>query len=281
MKKSIILLAFCLIISTNFAQAHHYHHSHCSSCVYVVRSENIQQEQTFKDCKKHSLLVDVRTNYYSNGSVRTFYSYDVLNEDGTILISNCSDVVHILKDKKHYFLAKKGKYYSIIDEKGNNIAKRKYLKMKEISSDKILVNVDKKFGIIDINENVVVPIKYKEFNQISQNLYLTKLNGYWGLLDENNNIFLKNEYDKIKPLYDTYIAKKEDKYTFLDINGKIILSDLDKIKKLGEYIIVKKDKKYGVFDYQGNQLSEIKYQKIKLERNNLKVYENKKWNDLL
>ena len=77
----------------------------------------------------------------------------------------------------------------------------------------------------------------------------------------SNNILLKNEFDNIKLLYDTYIAKKADKYTFLDLNGEIILSDLDKIKKLGEYILVKKDKLYGIYDSQGNQLSKIKYKK--------------------
>ena len=100
-------------------------------------------------------------------------------------------------------------------------------------------------------------------------------------MDISNNILLKNEFDNIKLIYDTYYAKKDDKYTLLDINGQIIVDDLDKIKKLGEYILVKKDKKYGIFDFQGNPLSEIKYKKIKLDRNNLMVFEDKKWREFL
>lgn len=288
MKKLSILLALSFLFSTGSVMAHsrhyhpHYYHSGCSSnCVYVVRSDSFQEEQPFKNCLEHTLLVDGTTNYYSNGAIRTYYSYTVLNQDKTPLITDCSDVKHIVQDKAHFFLVKKGKFYKIMNEEGVEISKRKYLKMKEIIGNKLLVSVDKKFGIIDINESIIVPIKYQKFEQLTTNLFMTKLNGYWGLIDNSGNILLKNENDKIKKLYDAYVAKKADKYTLLDINGEVILSGADKIKKLGEYIVVKKDKKYGIFDANANQISDIKYKKIKLERNNLQVLENNKWMELL
>lgn len=287
MKKLSILLMLSFLISTSsvVAHPHHspvYHHSGCSSnCVYVVRSDSFQEEQAFKNCLKHTLLVNGTTNYYSNGAIRTYYSYTVLNQDKTPLIADCSDIKHIIHNKEHFFLVKKGKFYKIMNDEGLEISKRKYLKMKEIASNKLLVNVDKKFGIIDVDENIIVPIKYQKFEYLGSNLFMSKLNGYWGLIDNSGNILLKNENDKIEKLYDTYVAKKVDKYTLLDINGQVILSDVDKIKKLGEYILVKKDKKYGVFDSNGNQISDIKYKKIKLERNNLQVLENSNWMELL
>ena len=89
-------------------------------------------------------------------------------------------------------------------------------------------------------------------------------------MDSEGNILLKPEFDKIKPLYDTYVTKKAGKFGLVDFRGNTILTpDFDEIKKLGEYILVKKDKKYGVFDAQGVQLSEINHKKIKLERNEL------------
>ena len=290
MKKLSILLTLSFLISTSAVLAHpryynhypHHYHSGCSSnCVYVVRSDNFQEEQSFKNCSKHTLLIDGVTNYYSNGSVRTYYSYTVLNQDKTPLISNCSDIKHIVHNKKHYFLAKQNKYYKIINDDGFELTKRKYSLMKEIAPNKILVKVEKKYGVIDIFENVIVPIKYQKFEQLSSNLFKTKLNGYWGLVDNSNNVLLKNEFDNIKLLYDTYVAKKENKYYLLNLEGQTILSNADKIKKLGEYILIKKDKLYGIFDLEGNQISEIKYKKIKLDRNNIKAYENKKWFELI
>ena len=45
----------------------------------------------------------------------------------------------------------------------------------------------------------------------------------------------------------------------------------DKIKKLGEYILVKKNKLFGALDMQGNPVCGIKYKKITLDRNVLKL----------
>ena len=88
-----------VVAHPRYHSPHHYHSGCSSNCVYVVRSDNFQEEQGFKDCSKHTLLVDGITNYYSNGAVRTYYSYTVLNEDKTPLISNCSDIKHITHNK--------------------------------------------------------------------------------------------------------------------------------------------------------------------------------------
>ena len=263
MKKISILLALTLVLSSNFNLAFarcHYHGSSCSSCVYVVGSDTFQEERALPKTDKYSLLVDTTINYYSNGSKRTYYNYSILRQDGTILVSNCSDVQHVLANNKNYFLIKRGSYYKILDSKGIETANRHYTRMYEVLPNKIVVRVNKRYGVIDINENVIVPIKYKEFERIGNDLFVTKLNGYYGLVDSSYNIYLKDEYDKIKPLYDTYLIKKAGKYGLIDIKGNIILeAHYDKIKKLGEYIIVEKDNLYGAFDSTGVKLSDIKY----------------------
>ena len=273
MKKLCLVLSLGFILSSTIAIAHphgYYHHSGCSNCVYVIRSENFQHEEKFLNCDRHYALVDTTVNYYSNGAKRSFKTYSVINEDGTTLISNCYNLKHVTQGKKHFFIAKIGKYYQILDENGIEISKRKYSYASLINQDKILVSVNKMYGVIDIKENIIVPIKYKSFEQLSSNLFKTKLNGYFGLVDSEGNILLKPEFDKIKPLYDTYVTKKAGKFGLVDFRGNTILTpDFDEIKKLGEYILVKKDKKYGVFDAQGVKLSEINHKKIKLERNEL------------
>ena len=82
---------------------------------------------------------------------------------------------------------------------------------------------------------------------------------------------MKNEYDKIKPLYDTYVLKMRGNYGLVDNKGNLILaSEYDKIKNLGKYILVKKDKKYQIYDSTGKLISDKYYKKIKLDRNILK-----------
>lgn len=258
-----------LIPNSADARCHgHYHYS--STPVYVVGSDYFENEQNFANCDLHYLLTRTTVNFYSNGARRSYYSYDVYNKDGSVLLADCSNVQHLIYNNQHYFLFRKNGKYFIANSKGDVFAKRDYTKMYAFSEGKILVRVNKKYGVIDLQENVIVPIKYKSFENIGEDLYLTKLNGYYGLMNSNGEILLKNEYEKIKPLYDTFVLKKYGKYGLTDIYGNLILSaEYDKIKKLGEYIIVEKDNLYRVYSSSGELLSDKEYKKIRLERNTL------------
>ena len=282
MKKILVCFLFSMIISANCTAFAAHNHSNCrggyhnhyhrssssSSNVYLVRKEFDEREEKFHNCNKHSLLTETTTNYYSDGTRRVYKYYTVLNEDGTTLISSATDIKHLIYDNKHFFIVKKNKSYKIMNEEGIEVSHRKYSSMTEIASNKLLVKNDKKFGIIDLTEKTIVPIKYKKFEQVGENLFLTNLNGYYGMMDYSNNILIKNEYDKIKQLHDSFLLKKYGKYGLANRFGEIVLpTEYDSIKKLGEYILVKKDKRFGVLDANSNWLGNVKYKKIRLERN--------------
>lgn len=277
MKKHFVLLLLSLCLSHCIpAEARYCHHSS-----YLVHKDYYQEEFKFPNCDKHSILKETTVYYYSNGTRNYYTTNTIFNSDGSILESGCSNVKHYIHDKKHYFTYYKNKKYQILDENGELLTVKKYKKMNEVAPNKLLVKLDKKFGIIDLNEKIIVPIKYKKFEQIGQNIFLTKLNGYYGICDNSNQILVKNENDKISALYDTFVIKKYDKYGLADKNGKIILpTDNDSIKKLGEYILVKKERKYGVLDSFGKIIADIKYNKIRLNRNTLEGYIDKNWQAL-
>ncbi|MBE7711738.1 MAG: WG repeat-containing protein [Cyanobacteria bacterium SIG31] len=272
MKKfRIVFLFLSLILSYNAVEARCYaHYHHYSTPAYVVRSDYFENEQNFLNCEKHYLLTKTTVNFYSNGTRRTYNSYTAFNNDGTVVLSDCADIQHVIFNKKHYFLFKRDGRYQIATAEGEIFAKRRYSKMKEISNNRILVRVDKKYGVIDLNEDIIVPIKYKSFEKANNSLYLTKLNGYYGLMDSSGKLILKNEYEKIKPVYDTFLLKKYGKYGLADMDGEIILeTECDKIKKMDEYIVTKKNGKYRVYDATGKILSDIEYKKVRVERNTL------------
>ena len=295
MKKFIICLILCFIVSSNgLAQAsphtsscrnghyhnnHHYRNSSSSSHVYLVRKEFDEREEKFANCDKHVLLTETTTNYYSDGTKRIYKYYTVFNADGTTLISSATDIKHLIYKDNHYFLIRKNKNYKIVNDNGIEISHKKYTSITEIAPNKLLVKYEKKYGIIDLTEKIIVPIKYKKFEDIGNNLYLTNLNGYFGMMDISNNILIKNEYDNIKPIHNSFLLKKYGKYGLVNSFGKIILpAEYDKIKKLGEYIIVKKDKYFGILDADANWIDETKYKKIKLDRNILYgQLNNKTW----
>lgn len=266
MKKFVVCFILGLILTSNTAVEAHYCHSH----YYVTYKDYFQEELNFVNCDKHYAVKETTVYYYSNGTRRSYVTSTIFNQDGSVLISGCSDLKHYVHNKKHYFTFYQNKKYQIIDEYGNYISLNNYKLMRDIAPNRLLVKLDKKYGIIDLNNNVITPIKYTSIEQVGPDLFLTKLNGYYGLLDASNNILIKNEHDKIKPLYETYLLKKYDKYGLADKNGNIILqTEYDDIEKLGEYILIKKDNKYGVLDSSGNVIAKPVYKKIRLERNNL------------
>ena len=275
--KFLMILSCIVLLTTNNVYAHsHYCHSSCP--VYLINKDYIQQEQFFTNCDKHYVLKETIICFYSNGTRRSYTNCTIYNTDGTILETDCLSVKHLAHNNQHYFIIYKNKKYSIIDDKGNYLTTKNYKKMQEIAQNKLLVKLDKKYGVINIDENIIVPIKYKEFEQIEKNLFKTKLNGYYGVIDSSNNILIKNEYDKITPMYETYILKKEGKYGLINKNGqKILEANKDSIKKLGEYILVKKDNKNDVYTANGEKINKESYSKIRLERNNLEAKIDGKW----
>jgi len=279
MKKIALCFVLGLILSANTTVEARYCHSHH----YITYKDYFQEEQNFRNCDRHYAVKETTVYYYSSGGRSTYETSTIFNSDGTVLISECSNIKHITYQNKHYFILRKQNCYQIIDEQGFRLNQKAYKSMTEIAPNRLLVKYDGKFGVIDLNENTIVPIKYKKFERVGQNLFITKLNGYYGICDSSNNILVKNENDKISALYDTFIIENQNKYGLTDKNGKIILQlEYDKIKKLGEYILIEKNNKYGVLDSAGNIIAEPIYKKIRLERNHLegKVAGNS-WQSLL
>jgi len=286
----VVLAMFCCPIAraanssqcVNHSHGHSYNHTHhsgsssSSTPVYLINKDSRTDEVKFPNCNKHYAITETTTNYYSDGTRRIFSNSTIYNSDGTVLISGCNSVKHIISDTKHYFIINKNKSYKIIDENAKILTTRKYTRMEEIEPNRILVKFDKKYGIIDLEENTIVPIKYKSFESKGHGIFLTKLNGYYGITDINNNTLVKNDCEKIKQVSDLFILKRYHKYGLADKTGKIILNpDYDKIKELGEYILVKKNGQYGIWNSDGENIAEIQYKSIKLHRNTLKGLTNR------
>ncbi len=280
----LVLISLLMTVNSAFAHYRRYpYYSHCySGCSrYIVGRDFVQNEHAFPDCENHSLLSQTTIYYYSDGTSTSFTSYSILNSDGAVLDADCADVRHAVYNKEHFFIVKKNKKYKILSGEGVLVSRRNYTNMTEIAPNKLLVRAEKKWGIVDFSDNTIVPLKYKSFKQIGAELFITELNGYYGIVDASNNTLVKNEFDKISPLYETYLLKKYKKYGLADMGGKVILApDYDKIKKLGEYILVKKSGKYGLLDGTGKTICDVKYKKIRLERNNIEVLLDKDWQSL-
>lgn len=283
MKKFLLITALLLIFS-NFAQAHPncaYHN--CSRPDYLVNSEHLREEQNFPNCKEHIKVTDTYVDVYSRGGQSTYVRYTAKTKDGNVIIDRCRKIEHSIYKGNHYFIVNKNRKYGIIKSNGEYITTKDYSYLEEIAPNRILANINKKYGVIDYSEKVIVPIKYKEFEKVGKDLYITKLNGYYGMMNSSNVVFIKNQYEKITPMYNTFLIKSDGKYGLANAEAKIILEPIyDKISTLGEYILVKSDKQYQIYDSNGKLLSDKYYSKVSLKKNVLKgkLAENE-WVDVL
>ena len=254
----------------------HSSHGSSSNSVYIINRETRQDEIKFPDCNEHYVLQETIINHYSDGTKKTYTNSSLYNSDGSLIVSDCSEIKHIIYKNKHYFIITNQKGTQILNSQAKKITTRKYSSINEIAENRLLVRYDKRYGVIDLDENIIIPIKYQGLEENGHNILIAKLNGYYGIVDINNNTLIDCDCEKIKTLFDTIIIKRYNKYGLTDLNGKIILGiEYDKIDKLGEYITVKNNNKYKIYDYSGKLITEKQYKKFKLKRNHLFGFNDK------
>ena len=97
--RNVLVFLFLIFVSTNNDVLAH----SCSSHAYLTHTDYIEEERNFADCDRHTLLKETTIYFYSNGTRRTQTYSTIFNKDGSILESGCSNVNHIIHNKKHYF----------------------------------------------------------------------------------------------------------------------------------------------------------------------------------
>ena len=299
-KKLINLLAVCLFLLSIFNNpalakhsggcpahnhAHHgYNHNHSSghdsssTPVVLTSTKHEVNEIKFPNCDEHYAIREITTEFYSNGTKKIYTNYTVYDSEGAVLAENCKSLEHIIYKGKHYFVLGNTNGYQLTDGDIEPITTKKYSKMKELKENRLLVKYNDnsglfskgKYGVIDLEENIIIPTKYEELDYQNNGVFISKLNGYYGIIDTDNNELVKNDCDSIKNIHNLLLLKKYGKYGLATREGSVLLgTNYDKIKKLGEYISVKKNDKLGIWDANGNNISEIVYTAVKLDRNTL------------
>lgn len=263
MKRFVIILFLMLFISGNsaYARPHHHHcghyyHSSCSHCynrpIYPIWKSVSTSEVPIKNCKKHSLECETTIIDYSDNTRRTLKNYTLFDENGNIIIDNCSYIEHIVYKNKCYFIVRyyDGKVkYKIIQGNNQSDDLTTYSKLTYLKENRLLATKNNYRGIIDLSGNEIIPIQYTSLQELGKGVYKAKINGAYGVLS---------------------------------VDGKVLVPcECDKIKKLGTYYQIKMDNKWGIMDLNGKILAPIKYKDVKLKKNKLYVKEfGCKWCEL-
>ena len=99
MKKFVACFVLGIILTASNVAEAHYCHSH----YYVTYKDYFQEEQSFVNCDKHYILKETSVYYYSNGTRRSYIVQTIFNQDGSVLVSGCSEVKHFVYNKYNFF----------------------------------------------------------------------------------------------------------------------------------------------------------------------------------
>ncbi|MFN8672809.1 MAG: WG repeat-containing protein [Candidatus Sericytochromatia bacterium] len=214
------------------------------------------------DDKEKYFLFDKKLKKISN----TLYDFLDVNYDFITFVS-----------KKNY--VKNYRKKGVLDKNGKEILKEEYTILK-VYKNKIIAK-NGRYGVFDINGKIILKLKYKEIIYIADNEYFLNYKDTWFLLSNGLSKVLKidsiedlSDYDGITNIF---IAKKNNKYFFIDGDGKLIINEtFEEIKMkvnrddyfhsnkngLIEFFIVKKNDKYYVLDIYLKYTSKSYYDEI-------------------
>lgn len=186
---------------------------------------------------------------------------------------------------------KEGKY-GLLDNLGEEITPPNYQELIEFS-DKYFASINDKnlWGLLAHDGTVILPNRFSYIKQFTASLFIVSetLEELWDykyygekspcwLVQKNGNPLNNIKYDAIDMLSIEYSqlasVRKEDKYGFINQNGKeIIQCKYSYIKKVtDDLLLVEKENLYGMINFNGEEVMICKYHWLHFDENNSLCY---------
>lgn len=240
--------------------------------------------EKFEGCNLHKQEVKTTTEYYSDRTKKEYYSYSLLNPDGTVALSNCGSIQHYIHSGVHYLIVG-GNRLLWGTNTGYRFSNHKYSSLRALyDQSAIIAKINGKTGLIDVNENSIIPYVYDSLIDAKDGTLSAVLNKKHGILSaRNGSVVVPIIYDKFKYVSDNVIlAQKGYYYGIIARDGRVIIPvECDKIKSIKLFspvYSVQKGGLYGIADKYGRVLADIKYKKVKQKDDSLYVsLDGKNW----
>lgn len=174
-----------------------------------------------------------------------------------------------------------GSFYKgyIITKQENGIKLKDYFNNRDISIEnnniKSIINLDEKYELLQLNSQMYlknldkIKIVSGESRMRVGDYYIFKQNDSYGLIDKNLNILIEPIYDGLfkGEKSSLLLAKKKDKYGYLDTEGRVVIPfeyEIGTLEKNG-LMVVKKDNKIGVINHKNEVVVNFDYDGIYYE----------------
>jgi len=209
--------------------------------------------------------------------------YGLLDFNGNVISDAIYQEITSLKDRPGRILVKQNDKYGLLDAFGNEFIEIKYdsISADEYCSDKDLYektgfivaqksknSID--YGYIDYNGKVLLESKYETIKRAlkynnDDDIYLIVMqNGKKGVFKNGKKIIDFNFQDiNYADLSDVFVANKNGKYGFYNLNGKVILKpQYTSYSIAGNYISVTKNDENKLYDIHGNLVDTASYKRM-------------------
>lgn len=200
--------------------------------------------------------------------------YGFINSEGKVIINNLYDWTQGFEKG---FIVKINNKYGLIDFDGNTIVKSKYDEIgtwiindygftdREAYVDGLcIVSSENKFGFIDLNGKEVIPTKYDYVSNFSNGLAEVRLKTEVYYIDRSGSRFSKfTDFDDIEDPYgfNGHVIEKDGRMGYMDSERRLVVPTIyENICRLeeGVFMVINKEK-YGFINFQGEKITDIKY----------------------
>lgn len=198
----------------------------------------------------------------------------LVNADGSETLPGIADEISFFNDSLIFY--KSGNNWGAVDEKGANLVPPKYEAYSKISDTFIkLISNNRTFVFSLACNSVITQGDYDDYYSFSRKYLIVKKNRQLGLIDWCGTLVLKPQYFEIQSYESDYFRVNfRGKWGVVQANDKAVTKfEYDYIAPLrGSIGIVKKSNHFGVVNYRGEEVVDLKFNRIEIEDNRVKAY---------
>ncbi|CAM2782507.1 WG repeat-containing protein [Helicobacter burdigaliensis] len=241
-------------------------------------------------------LIDIEGNFiteekYSdfdllnNGFIKvaTNDKYGILNQEGKEILEPQFEEI---KDYSEGLIAvRKDDKWGFIDEWGDIVIDFTFKSAYDFHDRLAPAKKDELFGFINKKGEFVIQPQFDATSYFRIPYTLASKSGKWGIIDKNGNFIINPIYDNIEFFGDFFKVTLNEKISFIDASGKILIENIEEVSSYADSFIdftdnifsIKINGKWGLINQKLEFLLEAKFDNfyrmadkglIKLESNN-------------
>ncbi|BAV07179.1 WG containing repeat-containing protein [Filimonas lacunae] len=165
--------------------------------------------------------------------------------------------------------------YGIVNARGEMVLPCKYDLLSSFTIDEqtyYIATIKNKAGIISENGEAILPFDYSYLESTSsgKHLFVAQQGDMYGLINVvSKEVVLPFEYSKIAVSREYIKVTKDDKYTFVGLNGKPVTKDwYSYLYVYDDFAVAETNGRFGVIDLTGKILFPFEYDKLERISNN-------------